>query len=174
MRKAILLMMLFFFFFRTFCFAQGLDSLRVLYAPYNSDSVKVSPFVKKKNIHKLIKESKKYLGTKHAMGGLNNNGIDCSGLVCKTFKSLDIELPHRAHDLAFYGEMILDMDSLQKGDLLFFSGTYKSKHFITHVGIYLGDDEFIHASSSKGVIITNLLVSSYWNPKFVFAKRYFY
>ena len=150
-----------------------MKSQKKLLSIYGQDTSKANIALDTNLIHTLLIEANKYIGTKHKMSGLTKKGIDCSGLICVSFKELGLELPHSANGQAFYGESVLDIDSLQKGDLVFFTATYKSNHYITHVGIYLNEGMFIHTSSSKGVILTNLLVSSYWKPKFVFAKRLF-
>jgi len=62
------------------------------------------------------------------------------------------------------------MDELIKGDLVFFIRSYKTHRFITHSGIYVGNNKFIHASSKKGVIITSL-DDPWWNEKFIFGTR---
>jgi len=143
------------------------------FSTYVIDSIKVNTVIDPVYCDGIAVEAHQYLGTPHLMGGLSLEGIDCSGLIVNSFKPTGLVLPHSANSQAFYGRMILAIDSLQKGDLLFFTGTYRSNNFITHVGIYLGEGQFIHTSSSKGVILSNLLLSSYWKPKFVFAKRIF-
>lgn len=118
----------------------------------------------------IIEAARKFLGVPHCMGGTTMKCIDCSGLVLIAFGSKGIILPHSAQDQSGYGTMIKDKDSLIKGDLVFFKGSYKTNKFITHSGIYTGDNSFIHTSSGSGVTITSL-DDSWWRKKFVFGKR---
>jgi cell wall-associated NlpC family hydrolase len=118
----------------------------------------------------IIEAAKKYLGVRHCMGGTTTKCIDCSGLVLNAFASQDIPLPHNAEAQSKFGTMIKSKDSLVKGDIVFFKGSYKTNHFITHAGIYAGNNSFIHASVGSGVTITSL-DDPWWKKKFVFGKR---
>jgi cell wall-associated NlpC family hydrolase len=106
------------------------------------------------------------------MGGTSRKCMDCSGLLMTVFATHNIQLPHNSEEQARYGTIISGMDELRKGDLVFFIRTYKTNSFITHSGIYLGDGNFIHTSSSKGVTITSLN-NSWWADKFIFGTRVF-
>lgn len=121
----------------------------------------------------VIKTARGYLGTKHKMGGLNKRGIDCSGLIMVSFGKHGVVLPHSSHEIARYGVLLPDPKYLIRGDLVFFVDTYKSRDLITHSGIYLGDGQFIHASASKGVMISSIDDPYYWKKKYVFGKRVF-
>jgi cell wall-associated NlpC family hydrolase len=81
-----------------------------------------------------------------------------------------INLPHNSEEQARYGKIIDGMDKLKKGDLVFFIRSYRTLHFITHSGIYLGNNNFIHTSSKDGVTITSLN-DHYWKEKFIFGTR---
>lgn len=118
----------------------------------------------------LIRTAMSYLGIPHCMGGLSRRCIDCSGLVLKVFDEYGIKLPHSAQDQSRFGETVNEKKYLQKGDIVFFKGSYKTSRHITHSGIYVGDNMFIHTSSGKGVTVTSL-DDSYWKSKFVFGKR---
>ncbi len=118
----------------------------------------------------IIEAAKKYLGVPHCMGGTTMKCMDCSGLVLTVFASNGIVLPHNAQAQSKYGTMIKEKDSLIKGDLVFFKGSYKTNNFITHSGIYAGNNSFIHTSSGNGVTITSL-DDQWWKKKFVFGKR---
>ena len=120
----------------------------------------------------IIATAKSFLGTPHSSGGLSKSGIDCSGLVYMAFNTHSSkDLPRVAQEMARCGTIISNLNDLRKGDLVFFSGTYNTSKFITHVGIYLGNNNFIHTSSSKGVSINSINGSSYWESKFVFGTR---
>jgi cell wall-associated NlpC family hydrolase len=122
--------------------------------------------------NEIIETAQKYLGVPHCMGGTTMKCMDCSGLLVTVFAEHGIHLPHNSEELARYGKIITGMDELIKGDLVFFIRTYKTYHFITHSGIYIGNNKFIHTSSKNGVTITSLN-DPWWNEKFIFGTRVF-
>ena len=114
----------------------------------------------------LFKEIEKWIGTRYRYGGANEKGIDCSAysgtLVHNVF---GLVLPRTARDQ--YAECIkLDREELLQGDLVFFN----TRGGISHVGMYLGNGYFTHASTSIGVTISNLS-ETYWSKKFVGGGR---
>jgi len=121
----------------------------------------------------LIAKAEKYLGIPHCMGGTSMSCIDCSGLLFAVFSELQVEIPHGSESVAHYGRLILDKDSLQKGDLVFFVKSYRTSKLITHSGFYIGNGMMIHASARNGVEEINIWNSNYWNSKFVFGTRLF-
>ena len=130
---------------------------------------------KKINIHnisadEIIMTAKKYIGVPHCMGGTTMKCIDCSGLLVAVFARYGIALPHKSEEQARFGKVISGMDQLIKGDLVFFIRTYRTSDFITHSGIYIGNNKFIHTSSSSGVTITSLS-DPWWKEKFIFGTR---
>ena len=126
----------------------------------------------KTNPDEIIRTARKYLGVRHCMGGTSMKCMDCSGLLLTVFARHGISLPHNAQEQARYGKIINETDDLKKGDLVFFIRSYKTDHFITHSGIYIGNNRFIHTSSSKGVTITPLN-DPWWSKKFIFGTRVF-
>ncbi len=118
----------------------------------------------------IIKTAQKYLGVPHCMGGTTLKCMDCSGLLVTVFAKYNIHLPHNSEEQARYGKIISSMDDLVKGDLVFFIRSYRTHTFITHSGIYVGNDKFIHASSKNGVTITSL-DDPWWKDKFLFGTR---
>jgi lipoprotein Spr len=118
----------------------------------------------------IIETAEKYLGVPHCMGGTTMKCMDCSGLLVTVFAKLGIILPHNSEEQARYGKIISLTDELRKGDLVFFIRTYETHLFITHSGIYAGNNKFIHVSSRNGVIITSIN-DPWWNQKFIFGTR---
>ena len=108
-----------------------------------------------------------YLGVPYRYGGGSKSGIDCSGFTSNVYKnSLGILLPRTAREQYRSGSTV-NGDGLQFGDLVFFNTTGSG---VSHVGIYLEDDLFAHASVSFGVTISSL-ESSYYRKRFVGARR---
>ena len=136
----------------------------------NEEIAKAVRFSKK--IDDLLTEAETYLGTPYRYGGMTRKGIDCSAFVLSVFgATAGMSLPRVAASQAQEGEKV-DKSDLQKGDLVFFS---QGRGRISHVGIVEsvsaeGDIKFIHAATSRGVMISSL-ADSYWGPKFRFAKR---
>ncbi len=140
---------------------------------YTSDTAKANVQFSSSLIDSVIQKANQCLGLPHCMGGTGEKCIDCSGLISKAFLSIGLALPHEGEGMAYFGKMIPPEDSLQKGDLLFFTNSYRTRNFITHVGLYLGEGNFIHASAIKGVEVVNLYSAKYWKERYVFAKRVF-
>ena len=124
------------------------------------------------NANEIIETARKYIGVPHCMGGTTMKCMDCSGLLVTVFGKHGIKLPHNSEEQARYGRIITDMNDLIKGDLVFFIRSYKTHSFITHSGIYIGDNKFIHTSSTNGVTITPIK-DPWWNEKFIFGTRVF-
>ena len=104
------------------------------------------------------------LETQYQFGGTNPEaGLDCSGLVMLVYKNaLGIQLPRSAAEMAHAARPV-SKARLQAGDLVFFKTSERS---FSHVGIYLGDDKFIHAPSSRGKVRIESLANSYFAPRF--------
>lgn len=120
----------------------------------------------------LVDKAKQYLGYKYTWGGKSpSTGFDCSGFVYYLYHDyLGYTLGRTASQQWKYGKQV-QLANLQPGDLVFFSSTYSLSN-ITHVGIYIGDDLFIHAANStRGVVIDHLLGSNYYRSHFVGARR---
>ncbi len=138
--------------------------LRSLVSAYNGKTTE--------EVSELIKDAEKYLGAPYKYAGNTSSGFDCSGLVCKVFDENSMKLPRRSEDQGKEGKVV-DISKVQPGDLLFFATSGGSR--ISHVGIVhriLNDGEinFIHSSTSKGVIISSLN-EKYWNQAYLFARR---
>ena len=125
-----------------------------------------------KEIKSIINYAKTFEGTRYKYGGTTKRGMDCSGLVVTAFKKEDILLPRTTADLSKRGDWI-DVKEVKEGDLLFFA-TKKNSRKINHVGIVTksrpGHVEFIHSTTSRGVITSNL-AEKYWYLAYVQARR---
>lgn len=111
--------------------------------------------------NRLYSQYQEWRGTRYRLGGTDHTGIDCSALVRAIFKEgFGYTLPRTALSQAEFGEKI-SRNELMPGDLVFFKTGYRS----WHVGIYLEDKKFMHASSSKGVTISSLN-NVYWKSKY--------
>lgn len=105
-------------------------------------------------------------GTPYRLGGMTTRGIDCSGFVLVTFKALlDQRLPRTVDEQATLGSSIAP-DDLRSGDLVFF----RTGATMRHVGIYIDQGRFMHASTRRGVMISGLS-DSYWSQRFWQARR---
>jgi len=108
-----------------------------------------------------------WLGTPYLPGGNTKNGADCSGFVSSVYMEKErMYIPRSTTEEYKIGKEI-DRNDLIVGDLVFFGDGRK----VNHVGIYVGKGDFIHASTSSGVMISPL-EDSYWKPKYIGAKRY--
>lgn len=108
-----------------------------------------------------------FLGTRYRFGGSTKSGIDCSSFVQKVFRELEVPLPRTAREQFEIGHEVAPGD-LQKGDLIFFR-TYAS--YPSHVGIYLGNNRMIHASSRDRRVVISPMNTSYYRARFIGAKR---
>ncbi|MEK4848846.1 C40 family peptidase [Paenibacillus sp. FSL H7-0756] len=115
---------------------------------------------------KMDKVIDKAIGTKYVSGGTSTNGFDCSGFTMYVFDKIGINLPHQSGSQYQMGTAV-SRDEMRPGDLVFFNTNGKG---VSHVGVYVGDGEFAHASSSRGVTISSLSDSYYVN-RYVGAKR---
>lgn len=116
----------------------------------------------------IISEAEKYKGYTYVWGGASpSTSFDCSGLVKWCYGTVGISLPHSAQ--AQYDMMQhITLEEAEPGDLVFFTGTMVSENYITHVGIYLGDNKMFHAGNPLGYAD---LTTKYWKNHFVCAGR---
>lgn len=120
------------------------------------------------NGSEVVDEAKKYIGVPYRNGGTTMNGLDCSGLVVAVYKRFGVALPRSSHDQADFGLQI-DRSGLKPGDLVFFrtSGTTR----ISHVGIYSGNGQFIHASTRARRVRYDRLDNKYFRKRYATARR---
>ena len=115
----------------------------------------------------IVEEAQKYLGTPYVYGGASPSGFDCSGLVYYVLKTLGCS-PNRTPEAQYSHGTYVSKANLQPGDLVFFSGNGST---ITHVGIYAGNGQFIHAPNSRSTVSYASLTSGYWSEHFYGARR---
>ncbi|MEE4177228.1 MAG: NlpC/P60 family protein [Bacteroides sp.] len=116
----------------------------------------------------LIREVSSWLGTPHRYAGTTREGADCSGFVMEVFRTVyQVSLPRSSAEMASKARTVSKV-RLQEGDLVFFRTSGGRK--ISHVGIYLSTNKFIHASSSRGVIVSDLN-EPYYRRTFAHAGR---
>ncbi|GLY09181.1 LysM peptidoglycan-binding domain-containing protein [Pseudobacillus badius] len=120
------------------------------------------------SVASLIAEAKKHLGTPYVWGGVQPSGFDCSGFIYYVFNKAGKSIP-RTNTEGYYSRSYY-VDKPQVGDLVFFVNTYKKG--ISHMGIYIGGNQFIQASSSQGITITSL-DNSYFKQRFDSFKRFY-
>jgi len=116
----------------------------------------------------IIQEAKNYLGCPYRAGGASPSGFDCSGFVYYVLKQVGLS-PARTPDSQFSQGTPIEKSQLQPGDIVFFAGTYSSG--ISHVGIYAGNGQFIHAPNSRTAVSYSSLTSGYWANHYYGARR---
>ena len=121
--------------------------------------------------NELMLQSMSLIGTPYRFGGSNRNtGFDCSGMVQFVYREvLNVSLPRTAHDMAAAGKVI-SKNQLQVGDLVFFNTNGKK---FSHVGLYIGENRFIHAPSRKSSIKINYLSDKFYATRFTGARTFF-
>lgn len=134
----------------------------------------VSPLSEKTSLQNDSRKTEKSLwdayirwkGTKHKMGGTDENGVDCSGFVQAVYGDVfDMDLPRTTEDQLRQG-IPVSRSALQAGDLVFF----RPPGYPRHVGIYLGNNQFVHASKTQGVTISRI-APHYWGKYYWTARR---
>ena len=118
----------------------------------------------------LVLRALSLLGVNYKLGGNSpDTGLDCSGLVRHVFREVvGLVLPRRAEEISRAGEVIVDTAQLKPGDLVFFNTLRRT---FSHVGIYIGNNQFVHAPSSGGAVRVENLEGSYWLRRFNGARR---
>lgn len=119
--------------------------------------------------HPLARQALTQLGIRYRWGGKSpETGFDCSGLVLYSAQqSLGLKLPPRSYDIALFG-IDVPRNNLQVGDLVFFNTLGRRN---SHVGVYLGDDQFVHSPSAGGVVRIEDMKMAYWTKRYNGARR---
>ncbi len=116
----------------------------------------------------ITKTATSLIGIKYSYGGTTTtSGFDCSGYVSYVFKQNDVQVSRTAASMHALGTSV-SKGNLESGDLVFFN---TSGNKVSHVGIYIGDGKFAHASTSRGVRIDKLNDPYYWGKRYAGAKR---
>ncbi|GAA3600523.1 bifunctional murein DD-endopeptidase/murein LD-carboxypeptidase [Gibbsiella dentisursi] len=115
---------------------------------------------------KIMDQYASWKGVRYRLGGESKRGIDCSAFVQRTFREqFGMDLPRSTYEQEDLGKKI-QRTKLRPGDLVLFRAGSTGRH----VGIYLGNDQFVHASTSSGVMISSLN-DNYWNKRYREARR---
>jgi cell wall-associated NlpC family hydrolase len=150
----------------------SLPSFPVADTPYNFALPEIEPMFSAQeesdSLNRLITYAEQLKHTPYRRSGISKaTGFDCSGFVSYVFnQTLGIKLPHRASDIWTEGQKI-DLANLEPGDLVFYN-TMRRK--LSHVGIYIGNGQFIHSASRGGVRIDSIH-TAYWQPRWNGARR---
>jgi len=130
--------------------------------------------VREGKVDKVISTARTYIGTPYRYGGTTRSGMDCSGLLINSFTAINVSLPRSSADQSKVGREVKKMTDLEPGDLVFFA-TGKRRKKVTHVGLVTdvrskNEVKFIHASSTLGVVETNIY-AEYYQKRFRGARR---
>ena|SRR5437868_4684070 len=120
----------------------------------------------------ILERGMSLIGTRYRFGGTSEDGFDCSGFIGYLFREeAGMNLPRSTREMINVDAPLVARNNLKPGDLLFFS-TNGRRGRVSHAGIYLGDDQFIHSSSRRsGGVRVDSLGDSYWSKTFIEAKR---
>ena len=130
-----------------------------------------SDFKKIKNVdNSIIKEAKEHLGKRYLWGAIGPKRFDCSGFTSYVYKKMGIKIPRVSINQGKVGRKI-NRRNLRKGDLVFFDTSRRRRGYINHVGIYIGNHKFIHASSSKRKVIISNLDKRFYKARFKWGRR---
>jgi cell wall-associated NlpC family hydrolase len=119
---------------------------------------------------KLVADTYRYTGVPYRWGGATPSGFDCSGFIYFMFNKFGVRMPRTTANSMFHMGQKVYKSHLQPGDLVFFS--LEQPGYVSHVGFYVGHNQFISATNSRGVYVYSLS-NSYWGPHYLGARRYY-
>lgn len=125
---------------------------------------------KRKREKLLANTAKKKLGKKYVWGAVGPRTFDCSGFTSYVYKRLGVYIPRTSRQQSKYGKRI-KRKYLKTGDLIFFDTSRQRKGIVNHVGIYIGNNKFIHASSAKNRVIISSLNKTFYGNRYKWARR---
>lgn len=144
----------------------------ITYISYKRDHHQNSLFQKKlQTVNSVESRAKSFLGIPYVWGATGPYKFDCSGFTQWVYRDVGINIPRVSRDQARVGQFV-QYENLQRGDMVFFDTKKKRTGRVSHVGIYLGDGNFIHASSAgKKVVIYNFNEKSFYKKRFLWGRR---
>lgn len=113
--------------------------------------------------------ARKQVGAPYRYGGSSPSGFDCSGLVQYVYGKLGVNLPRKSREMARVGQQV-PVHALLPGDLVFFR---INRNRVSHVGIYIGNDKFVHATKSGDPVRKDSITNAWWRKRFVVGRRLF-
>ena len=113
--------------------------------------------------------ARKQVGVPYRYGGSSPSGFDCSGLVQYVYGKLGVNLPRKSREMAGVGQQV-PVHALLPGDLVFFR---INRNSVSHVGIYIGNDKFVHATKSGHPVRNDSITNPWWRERFVVGRRLF-
>ncbi|MCX2900718.1 C40 family peptidase [Pseudomonas mandelii] len=157
------------------------SSVRYLETPFQEESAtenQLASFADGKSYQlpvladSILERGMSLIGTRYRFGGTSEAGFDCSGFIGYLFREeAGMNLPRSTREMINVDAPLVSRSNLKPGDLLFFA-TNGRRGRVSHAGIYLGDDQFIHSSSRRsGGVRVDSLGDSYWSKTFIEAKR---
>jgi D-gamma-glutamyl-meso-diaminopimelic acid endopeptidase CwlS len=153
---------------RSLAAANGLDADRVLRVGMTLQVPDVlANLANDAEGNRFVRAALEYRGVRYRWGGMSTRGMDCSGLVAVVLRDYGINAPHNSKALYKLGKAV-SREELEPGDLVFFHTTRPG---ISHVGMYIGEGKFVHASSSKGRVRVDRLDTGYYSKRLVGARR---
>ncbi|OGQ89901.1 MAG: hypothetical protein A2289_09320 [Deltaproteobacteria bacterium RIFOXYA12_FULL_58_15] len=145
------------------------DAVRAAWLAWRSMSLQVVPRNERPDPTEVVDVARSYLGTPYTWGGVGEGGFDCSGFVNKVFAQLGYDLPRTSREQFKVGVAVASA-GLVVGDLVFFTSSPGDAR-ITHVGIYAGEGDLIHAATGKGEVTYDSLRSHYYAQRWVGGRR---
>jgi cell wall-associated NlpC family hydrolase len=120
-----------------------------------------------RSLARVVETALQFRGVPYRNGGSDPSGFDCSGFVQYVFAQHGTALPREVREQFEFGEAV-QMERLRAGDLIFFTTVARGA---SHVGVFIGGEEFVHAPSSRGRVRVERFTSSYWSRRIVGARR---